>query len=128
MEKTYHWIYEEFTAKYNASTAHQSSISTFTKGSHPIPGDGYNPESKNMDTWRQGIPAGYEKAGAATAKPAAKSAKPVKKAAKSGSSKKAGSPKKAVPVKSKKVGSGAKMNGKAKIVAKKSAKKTTRRR
>jgi len=69
MEKTYRWIFDEFSAKYNAKTAHQSSISTFTKGSHPIPGDGYNPESKNMDTWRQGVPAGY---GAAGSKPAAK--------------------------------------------------------
>lgn len=59
MEKTYNWILSEFTAKYSAETAQQSSISTFTKGSHPIPGDGFNPESKYMDTWRQGIPAGY---------------------------------------------------------------------
>ena len=81
MEKTYNWIYEEFVAKYNAKTAHKSSISTFTKGSHPIPGDGFNPESKNMDTWVQGIPAGYgarpakakaaKKNGKAKAKPAA---------------------------------------------------------
>ena len=61
MEKTYRWIEGEFTAKYNARTAHKSSISTFTKGSHPIPGDGFNPESKHMDTWRQGIPASYGK-------------------------------------------------------------------
>lgn len=59
MERTYRWIEGEFTAKYNARTAQKSSISTFTKGSHPIPGDGFNPESKNMGTWRQGIPAGY---------------------------------------------------------------------
>jgi len=59
MEKTYRWIYDEFTAKYNARTAHKSSISTFTKGSHPIPGDGYNPGSKSKDTWRQGIPATF---------------------------------------------------------------------
>jgi GDP-D-mannose 3',5'-epimerase len=59
MEKTYRWIYDQFTAKYDARTAHQSQLSDFTKGSHPIPGDGFNPESKNMDTWMQGIPAGY---------------------------------------------------------------------
>ena len=59
MERTYRWIHDEFTAKYTAKTAHKSSISTFTKGSHPIPGDGYNPASQHMDTWTQGIPAGY---------------------------------------------------------------------
>jgi nucleoside-diphosphate-sugar epimerase len=59
MEKTYRWIYDEFTAKYNARTAHKSLISAFTKGSHPIPGDGFNPESEFKDTWHQGIPAGY---------------------------------------------------------------------
>ncbi|QQS07797.1 MAG: NAD-dependent epimerase/dehydratase family protein [Phycisphaerales bacterium] len=61
MERTYRWIYDEFVAKYNAKTAHLSSISTFTKGSHPIPGDGFNPESRNMKTWTQGIPEGYGK-------------------------------------------------------------------
>jgi nucleoside-diphosphate-sugar epimerase len=59
MEKTYAWIYGEFTAKYNASTAHKSTVSIYTKGSHPIPGDGFNPESKFMNTWKQGVPAGY---------------------------------------------------------------------
>ena len=68
MEKTYRWIYDEFVAKYNAKTAHLSSVSNFTKGSHPIPGDGFNPESKHMDTWRQGIPAGYGQPGARAAK------------------------------------------------------------
>lgn len=59
MEMTYKWILGEFTARYTASTAHLSSVSTFTKGSHPIPGDGFNPESKFMDTWQQGVPAGF---------------------------------------------------------------------
>lgn len=82
MEKTYRWIFDEFTAKYNAKTAHKSSISTFTKGSHPIPGDGYNPESRYADTWTQGIPAGYGKAGPkAKAKSAAKAQKAKKAAA-----------------------------------------------
>jgi nucleoside-diphosphate-sugar epimerase len=100
MEKTYRWIFDQFTDKYDAKTAHLSAVSNFTKGSHPIPGDGYNPESKHMDTWTQGIPAGYNvRAGArpvarvkAAAKPSPKkkavkpskktgrSAKPTKKA------------------------------------------------
>jgi nucleoside-diphosphate-sugar epimerase len=79
MEKTYRWIYDQFVAKYNAKTAHLSSISTFTKGSHPIPGDGFNPESRRMDTWTQGIPAGW---GAPPAKAKARPAKPAKARAK----------------------------------------------
>ncbi len=75
MEKTYRWIHEEFTAKYNAKTAHLSSISTFTKGSHPIPGDGFNPESRFADTWKQGIPASYGGNGKAAGKPAKKAKK-----------------------------------------------------
>jgi len=63
MAQTYAWILGEFTAKYNAQTAHLSSVSTYTKGSHPIPGDGFNAESKFMDTWKEGIPAGYGAAG-----------------------------------------------------------------
>jgi hypothetical protein len=86
MEKTYNWILAEFKAKYSVRTAHQSSLSTFTKGSHPIPGDGFNPESKHMDTWAQGIPAGYGKA-VRPAKSPARKAVVVKKA----------SPKKAAP-------------------------------
>jgi GDP-D-mannose 3',5'-epimerase len=95
MEKTYRWIYDEFTAKYNAKTAHLSSVSNFTKGSHPIPGDGYNAESRFADTWKQGIPAGYGKpggggGGAASGSKAAKassngSAKKAKPAAKKSS-------------------------------------------
>ncbi len=77
MEKTYRWIHEEFTAKYTARTAHKSSVSAFTKGSHPIPGDGFNPESRFMDTWKQGIPAGY-------------GARPAKSASGNGKASKAG--------------------------------------
>jgi len=82
-----------------------SQVSSFTKGSHPIPGDGFNPESKNMDTWTQGIPAGYNaraskpangKSAKAKSKPAAKKAAPkkvakkvVKKAAKKTAKRKA---------------------------------------
>ena len=72
MKKTYDWILAEFKAKYNARSAGKSSLSTFTKGSHPIPGDGFNPESKFMDTWTQGIPAGYGKPERAATKVAAK--------------------------------------------------------
>jgi len=63
MEKTFHWIEGEFKAKYNAKTAHLSSVSTFTHGSKPIPGDGFNPVSRTLDTWKQGIPAGWGTAG-----------------------------------------------------------------
>jgi len=59
MEQTYRWILEQFSSKYTPRTAHKSSVSTYTKGSHPIPGDGFNPESKRMKTWKQGVPAGY---------------------------------------------------------------------
>jgi nucleoside-diphosphate-sugar epimerase len=90
MEKTYRWIYNEFTDKYNAKTAHLSSVSSFTKGSHPIPGDGFNPESRFADTWKQGIPAGYGSPSAKSGKKAkapAKKAKPAGKAKAKGSSK-----------------------------------------
>lgn len=88
MEKTFRWIYDEFTAKYDAKTAHLSSISTFTKGSHPIPGDGYNPESRFADTWKQGIPAGYD-ARPGTAAPTATASKKTgaKKAGKAAATK-----------------------------------------
>jgi nucleoside-diphosphate-sugar epimerase len=59
MEKTFRWIYDEFTAKYNAKTAHKSAISIFTHGAKPIPGYGWMPESRFLDTWKKGIPAGY---------------------------------------------------------------------
>jgi nucleoside-diphosphate-sugar epimerase len=59
MEQTYRWIYDEFTAKYNAKTALKTTISAFTHGAKPIPGDGYIAESRNLDTWKQGIPEGY---------------------------------------------------------------------
>jgi nucleoside-diphosphate-sugar epimerase len=59
MERTYRWIYDEFTAKYGRGSAAQSLVSVFSHGSKPIPGDGFNPESQQMDTWRQGIPAAW---------------------------------------------------------------------
>ncbi len=38
-------------------TALASLVSTFGQGSKPIPGDGFNPTSRFMDSWRAGIPA-----------------------------------------------------------------------
>jgi nucleoside-diphosphate-sugar epimerase len=79
MEKTYRWIWDQFTAKYDAKTALNTSVSTFSHGAKPIPGDGYNAESRHMDTWRQGIPAGYDAALArVTPKPASKKTKAAK--------------------------------------------------
>jgi nucleoside-diphosphate-sugar epimerase len=97
MEKTYRWIWEEFTGKYDAKTALTVSTSSFSHGSKPIPGDGFNPTSRFMDTWRQGIPAGYNasaapSAPAAAAKPAPKKAKAAKKSAKPAKGKKASKP------------------------------------
>lgn len=88
MEKTYRWIYDEFAAKYTARTAHKSAISTFTKGSHPIPGDGFNPESQFKDTWRQGVPATYgglRNGKTRAKKTASKQGKPGRRLAKKGS-------------------------------------------
>jgi GDP-D-mannose 3',5'-epimerase len=81
MERTYRWIFDEFTAKYTPKTAHKSLVSTFSHGAKPIPGDGYMSESRNLDTWKQGIPAGYGKMG--KAKAPSKNGKP-RKAAKPG--------------------------------------------
>ncbi len=88
MEKTYRWIYDEFTAKYTAKTAHKSAVSTFSHGAKPIPGDGFNPESRMMDTWSQGIPAGY---GAASSKKSGGAKKSAGAKAKPSASKRAGS-------------------------------------
>ena len=79
VRRTYEWILAEFTAKYTAKTAHKSSVSSYTKGSHPIPGDGLNPESRRMSTWKQGIPAGY--GAPKLAKVAASKAEPLRKPA-----------------------------------------------
>ncbi len=59
MERTYRWIHDQFIGKYGRLTAHKSQRSIFDRGSQSIPGDGFNPESRFMDTWRLGIPAGY---------------------------------------------------------------------
>jgi nucleoside-diphosphate-sugar epimerase len=59
MAETYRWIHDQFVAKYNARTADRASASAFSHGSRPIPGDGYDPVSKNLDTWRKGIPRCY---------------------------------------------------------------------
>ncbi len=60
MELTYRWIWEQFTSKYDAKSALTTSTSTFSHGAKPLPGDGYNPESRHMDTWRQGNPRGVQ--------------------------------------------------------------------
>jgi len=70
MEKTYRLIYDEVTAKYNAKTARTQLASPFSHGSRPIPGDGFDAKSGDIDTWRQGIPATF---GRAKAKARAKS-------------------------------------------------------
>ena len=59
MHKMYRWIYDEFTSKYDAKAAGRQLVSPFNHRSNPIPGDGYNPGSRHMDTWPQGIPATY---------------------------------------------------------------------
>jgi GDP-D-mannose 3',5'-epimerase len=95
MEKTYRWIYDEFTAKYNAKTAGAHLASPFSHSSRPIPGDGLNVESRHMDTWRQGIPATYGRAKASAEKrPRAKSSgkRTVKKSTKSGKRRASGHP------------------------------------
>ena len=60
MERTYSWIYDQFTAKYNASTAHPAQISLFSSGSRAIPGDGYCTDSRVVDTWKRAIPVGHD--------------------------------------------------------------------
>jgi nucleoside-diphosphate-sugar epimerase len=62
MEKTYRWIYDEFAAKYSTRAANKASVSAFSHGSRPIPGDGFDPISKNLNTWQKGIPLVYGKA------------------------------------------------------------------
>ncbi len=61
MEQTYRWIHDEFVAKYNQKTAAIATVSGFSHGSKAIPGDGCNPESGHMDTWKCGIPLVYWK-------------------------------------------------------------------
>ena len=56
---TYRWIEGEFHKDFTAESAKQLATSGFSHGSKPIPGDGYVKESRHMDTWRQGISAGY---------------------------------------------------------------------
>jgi GDP-D-mannose 3', 5'-epimerase len=87
MERTYRWIYDEFTAKYNAKTAGTLLASPCSHRSRPIPGDGFDAESRHMDTWRRGIPATYRRAKTpAKRRPRAKSSgkKTAEKSTKSG--------------------------------------------
>jgi GDP-D-mannose 3',5'-epimerase len=57
---TYRWIEQEFHREVGQTGAATMAASSFQHGSQPIPGDGFVAESKHMDTWRQGIPAGYD--------------------------------------------------------------------
>lgn len=59
MERTYRWIHDEFKSKYDAKTARTSLVSSYDHGANPIPGDGFEPTSRFMNTWRQGVPATY---------------------------------------------------------------------
>ncbi len=61
MAKTYRWIEGEFTRAYRGKKASKAAESVYTHGSRPIPGDGFVPESRTMDTWAMGIPARYGK-------------------------------------------------------------------
>ncbi len=56
---TYRWIEEQFQREVQGGALATMATSSFQHGSRPIPGDGFVAESKHMDTWRQGIPAGY---------------------------------------------------------------------
>jgi GDP-D-mannose 3',5'-epimerase len=53
---TYRWIEQEFG---HAGSGAAAMTSSFQRGGKPIPGDGFVAESKHMNTWRHGIPAGY---------------------------------------------------------------------
>ncbi|NBW95141.1 MAG: NAD-dependent epimerase/dehydratase family protein [Planctomycetia bacterium] len=59
---TYRWIEQEFHAlgAQGSNAAIQGmGTSSFSHGAKAIPGDGFLAESRFLDTWRQGIPAGY---------------------------------------------------------------------
>ena len=56
---TYTWIEQDFQREVGGTGAATMATSSFQHGSRPIPGDGFVAESKHMNTWRQGIPAGY---------------------------------------------------------------------
>jgi len=59
LAKTYAWIEGEFGKEVESGNAAALTVSSFSHGSKPIPGDGYMAESRHMDTWKQGIPVGY---------------------------------------------------------------------
>jgi GDP-D-mannose 3',5'-epimerase len=59
---TYRWIEQEFhglQAGSDPSSKTSMATSSFSHGAKALPGDGFLPESRFLDTWRQGIPAGY---------------------------------------------------------------------
>lgn len=59
IKKTYRWIESQFQQACDSADAKSLATSGFSHGSQPIPGDGFVAESRHLDTWRQGIPAGY---------------------------------------------------------------------
>jgi len=59
LRETYRWIEGEFDAAVTPASSVSAAASSYGHGSRPIPGDGFVAESRHMDTWRQGIPAGY---------------------------------------------------------------------
>lgn len=59
---TYRWIeaeFEQLHREHGADAVQMLATSTFGHGSKAIPGDGFIAESRQLDTWRQGVPAGY---------------------------------------------------------------------
>ena len=59
---TYRWIEQEFKGVQGTpghSSAASMATSSFSHGAKAIPGDGFIADSRSLDTWRQGIPAGY---------------------------------------------------------------------
>lgn len=55
MQTTYRWIEQEF----DKMKKPPASTSEFASAGVAFPGDGCSPESRNLDTWRQGIPASW---------------------------------------------------------------------
>lgn len=59
--QTYRWIETEFNKALLHGAGESAAHSSYSHGSHPLPGDGFVAESRHMDTWRQGIPARYSR-------------------------------------------------------------------
>ena len=59
INETYHWIERQMLAGEDPAGAVDHATSTFSHGAQAIPGDGFVPSSRHLDTWKQGIPLGY---------------------------------------------------------------------